>query len=244
MSGLRASFSVERASFALEIDLVVPEGTVTAVVGPNGSGKTTTLRTLAGLIQPTSGRIELGARVLDDETTHVVAAHRGMGVVFQEYLLFPHLSAVDNVAFGPLAHGVHRARALDAAQSWLARFGLSEFSNVRPAQLSGGQAQRVALARALVLEPQLLLLDEPMAALDASTRTEVRRELAVELRAYGGATVLVTHDPSDALALADELIVLESGRVVQRGTPSEVAAAPANDYVRGLFDRPHGDDLA
>jgi molybdate transport system ATP-binding protein len=211
---------------------------VTAVVGPNGSGKTTSLRALAGLIRPTSGHIRLGNRVLDDDTVHVSAAHRGTGVVFQDYLLFPHLSAVENVAFGLIARGTRRASALETAQSWLTRFDLADFAAVRPAQLSGGQAQRVALARALILEPELLLLDEPMAALDASTRTEVRRDLATQLRAYGGATVLVTHDASDALALADELVVLDRGSVVQRGVPSEVATSPANDYVAGLFEHP------
>jgi molybdate transport system ATP-binding protein len=236
VSGLVASFTVERPVFTLSIDLPVPAGSVTAVVGPNGSGKTTTLKALAGLIRPTSGIIQLGDRVLDDATTHVSAAGRGTGVVFQDYLLFPHLSAIENVAFGLIARGTRHAVALDAALPWLARFGLASFAAVRPEHLSGGQAQRVALARALILEPQLLLLDEPMAALDASTRMEVRRDLVTELRAYGGSTVLVTHDPSDALALADEIVVLEAGTVVQRGVPAEVAAAPVNEYVAGLFE--------
>ncbi|HEX4058683.1 MAG TPA: ABC transporter ATP-binding protein [Galbitalea sp.] len=236
MSGLHASFTVERPAFTLTIDLEVGTSTVTAVVGPNGSGKTTTLMALAGLIRPTSGHIRLGERTLDDDTRYVSAAHRGAGVVFQDYLLFPHLSAVENVAFGLIARGTHRAVALDAARRWLARLDLENFAAVRPGQLSGGQAQRVALARALILEPELLLLDEPMAALDASTRTEVRRDLITELRAYNGSTVLVTHDPTDALALADELIVLDAGSVVQRGIPAQVAATPANDYVAGLFE--------
>jgi molybdate transport system ATP-binding protein len=236
VSGLVASFTVERPVFTLDIDLAVPASTVTAVVGPNGSGKTTTLRTLAGLIRPTTGSIRLGDRVLDDGDAHVTAAHRGTGVVFQEYLLFPHLSAIENVAFGLIARGTRRAAALDAAAPWLERFGLTGFAAVRPQHLSGGQAQRVALARALILEPELLLLDEPMAALDASTRPEVRRELVGELRAYGGSTVMVTHDPSDALALADEIVVLESGVVAQRGTPADVAANPVNEYVAGLFE--------
>jgi molybdate transport system ATP-binding protein len=237
VSNLLASFTVERPTFTLSIDLSVSGSSVTAVVGPNGSGKTTTLRALAGLIRPSSGDIRLGDRVLDDEATHLTPAHRDTGVVFQDYLLFPHLSSIENVAFGLIARGERRAAALDAAKPWLARFGLTDFAGVRPQHLSGGQAQRVALARALILGPELLLLDEPMAALDASTRVDVRRDLATELRAYGGSTVLVTHDPSDALALADELVVLESGSVVQRGAPAAVAAAPANDYVAGLFER-------
>jgi molybdate transport system ATP-binding protein len=241
VSGLTAALVVERPAFRLDLALDVPAGTVTAVVGPNGSGKTTTLRTLAGLLRPTSGRITLNGRTLDraaEEASadlHVPPADRGAGVVFQDYLLFPHLSAAENVAFGLVAHGATRRDALRSAREWLDRFGLADFAAIRPAQLSGGQAQRVALARALALEPPLLLLDEPMAALDASTRIEVRAELVQQLRAFGGATVLVTHDPSDALVLADQLLVLERGTVAQSGAPGEVAEAPVNDYVAGLF---------
>lgn len=236
-TGLAATIVVERPAFRLELTLTVPRGTITAVVGPNGSGKSTTLRALAGLLRPTRGSVILDGRVLDDTTAdiHTPPAQRGAGVVFQDYLLFPHLTAAENVAFGLIAHGTARAVALASAHRWLDRFGLADFAGIRPAQLSGGQAQRVAIARALALEPPLLLLDEPMAALDASTRIEVRTELAQQLRAFGGATVLVTHDPSDALVLSDELLVLENGHVAQSGTPRAVADAPINDYVAGLF---------
>lgn len=237
MSGLIGSIEVIRPAFSLSVDLDVPAGTVTAVVGPNGSGKTTTLRALAGLVRPTSGHIRLGDRTLDDSDVHVAARNRGIGVVFQDYLLFPHLTAAENIAFGPIAHGVARTAALKAAHEWLDRFELSDFAEVRPRQLSGGQAQRVALARALILEPPLLLLDEPLAALDVTTRASVRVRLSDVLRAYGGSTVLVTHDPADALALADQLVVLGAGVVVQRGIPADVAAAPLNSYVAGLFER-------
>lgn len=237
MSGLVASIEVARPTFRLALDLDVPAGTITAVVGPNGSGKTTTLRSLAGLVRPTSGHIRLGDRVLDDENVHVSARDRGVGVVFQDYLLFPHLTAAENIAFGLIAHGSARTEALVAAQAWLDRFELSTYAGVRPAKLSGGQAQRVALARALILEPPLLLLDEPLAALDASTRGSVRAQLREVLGGYGGSTVIVTHDPTDALALADQLVVLETGGIVQRGIPAEVAAAPVNAYVAGLFER-------
>ena len=237
MSGLTASIGVARPKFELAVSLDVPAGTITAIVGPNGSGKTTTLRALAGLVRPTSGRVQLGTRILDDRDVHVSARDRGIGVVFQDYLLFPHLSALENIAFGPIAHGVARATALASAAEWLDRLGLADFASVRPRQLSGGQAQRVALARALILEPPLLLLDEPLAALDAGTRESVRSGLRDELGAYGGSTVLVTHDPADALALADQLVVLDAGSVVQRGVPSAVAAAPLNAYVAGLFER-------
>ncbi|MDQ1528928.1 MAG: molybdate transport system ATP-binding protein [Actinomycetota bacterium] len=234
-SGLDAVIVVERPAFRLDLALAVPPGTVTAVVGPNGSGKSTTLRALAGLLRMTSGHIRLGDRVLDEGDLHVTAASRGAGVVFQDYLLFPHLSALENVAFGLHAHGMPHKAALGQAREWLDRFALADFAGIRPGQLSGGQAQRVALARAMVLEPELLLLDEPMAALDASTRVEVRAELAAKLRSYGGSTVLVTHDPTDALALADEVVVLDHGSVVQRGPVRAVARAPVNDYVAGLF---------
>jgi molybdate transport system ATP-binding protein len=237
MSGLSASIEIVRAGFTLALDLEVHAGTIAAVVGPNGSGKTTTLRALAGLVRPSSGTIRLGERVLDSPAGHVDVRDRGIGVVFQDYLLFPHLSALENIAFGPIAHGTPRAVALAAAESWLDRFELGEFASIRPSELSGGQAQRIALARALILEPPLLLLDEPLAALDASTRGSVRRQLTEVLGAFGGATVLVTHDPADAIALADQLVVLEAGRVAQRGSPSEVAANPVNEYVAGLFER-------
>lgn len=237
MSGLVADFRVQRAEFTLELALDVAPGGITAVVGPNGSGKTTTLRTLAGLLWPLSGRIELNGRVLDDVDTdaHVTASARDTGVVFQDYLLFPHLSVADNVAFGLVARGQRSRQARSAAGAWLERLAIGDLAAKRPGELSGGQAQRVALARALVLEPPLLLLDEPMSALDASTRVEVRNAVAAQLSTYSGATVLVTHDAADALALADHTIVLERGRVVQRGPTRDVAAAPVNAYVAGLF---------
>jgi molybdate transport system ATP-binding protein len=237
MSGLTASIEVTRPVFTLSLELEVPAGSVVAVVGPNGSGKTTTLRALAGLVRPTAGSIRLGDRMLDDTAAgvHVEVRNRDIGVVFQDYLLFPHLSAADNIAFGLLAHGTAKTKALACAHEWLARFDLTEFAAVRPRQLSGGQAQRVALARALILEPPLLLLDEPLAALDVGTRANVRRQLKEVLGAYGGSTVLVTHDPADAIALADQVVVLEAGKVAQRGVPTEVAASPVNEYVAGLF---------
>ena len=234
--GLVANFAVDRGRFRLDLDLEVSPGTVTAIVGPNGAGKSTTLRALAGLLRPTAGRVELGSRVLDDAASghHVIPARRGIGVVFQDYLLFPHLSALENVAFGLLARGAQRRDALSRAGAWLDRLGLREFASSRPGALSGGQAQRVALARALVTEPSLLLLDEPLAALDAGARLDVRADLAGRLRGYGGATVMVTHDPVDAIALADDMVVLDEGRIVQRGTPLDISRAPANEYVAGL----------
>jgi molybdate transport system ATP-binding protein len=249
-SGLAARVVVERAAFRLDLDLGVPAGSATAVVGPNGAGKSTLLRALAGLVPLTAGRIALDGRTLeeagDGRATRIPVEHRGIGVVFQDHLLFPHLSALANVAFGPRAHGASRADAEGRARALLDRLGIAHLADRRPAALSGGQSQRIALARALVLEPPLLLLDEPMAALDAGTRLDVRDLLAEELRRFGGAAVLVTHDPVDALALADRIVVLEDGRVVQEGAPAEVAGRPATAYVARLvgMNRVEGRDAA
>ncbi|WP_435092022.1 ABC transporter ATP-binding protein [Clavibacter michiganensis] len=235
--GLDARVVVERAAFRLDVALAVPAGSTTAVVGPNGAGKSTLLRALAGLAPLTAGRVALDGRVLEDpggSAARIPAEGRGIGVVFQDHLLFPHLSALANVAFGPRARGVARAVADSRARALLDRLGIADLADRRPAALSGGQSQRVALARALVLEPSLLLLDEPMAALDTGTRLDVRELLADELLRFGGAAVLVTHDPVDALALADRIHVLEDGRQVQEGAPAEVAARPATDYVARL----------
>ncbi len=235
--GLDARVVVERAAFRLDVALAVPAGSTTAVVGPNGAGKSTMLRALAGLAPLTAGRVALDGRVLEDpggSAARIPAEGRGIGVVFQAHLLFPHLSALQNVAFGPRAHGVAPAVADGRARALLDRLGIAHLADRRPAALSGGQSQRVALARALVLEPSLLLLAEPMAALDAGTRLDVRELLADELLRFGGAAVLVTHDPVDALALADRIQVLEDGRQVQEGAPAEVAARPATAYVARL----------
>ncbi|MFS4507004.1 ABC transporter ATP-binding protein [Clavibacter sp. Sh2141] len=238
VGGIAARVVVERAGFRLDVDVRVPAGSVAAVVGPNGAGKSTLLRALAGLVPLTAGRVALDGRVLEEagagRAVRIPAEGRGAGVVFQDHLLFPHLTALANVAFGPRAQGVPRADAEDRARALLDRLGIAHLADRRPARLSGGQSQRVALARALVLEPPLLLLDEPMAALDAGTRLDVRDLLAEELRRFGGAAVLVTHDPVDALALADRIHVLEGGRVVQEGAPAEVAARPATAYVARL----------
>ncbi len=234
--GLAADLRVGRADFSLEVDLAIEPGGVLALLGPNGAGKSTALQALAGLVPLRGGSITLAGRCLDDPGVGVFvpASERGVGMVFQDYLLFPHLSAVDNVAFGLRAAGVPRRSARDQARDWLDRMGLVALAHVKPGALSGGQAQRVALARALAPGPQLLLLDEPLAALDASTRMEVRTELRRHLADFGGCTLLVTHDPLDAMVLADSLVVIEDGRVVQRGRTAEVARAPRTDYVARL----------
>ena len=234
--GLRADLDVRRAAFRLSMRLTVEPGEVLAVLGPNGAGKSTALQALAGLVPLSGGAVELGGTVLDDPAAglRVPTEARRVGVVFQEYLLFPRMSALDNVAFGLRARGVPRRTAAARAASWLDRMGLADHARSRPGSLSGGQAQRVALARALAPDPALLLLDEPLAALDAGTRIEVRAALRHHLGGYDGCTVLVTHDALDAMVLGDRLVVVEDGRVVQQGTPQEVAVAPRTDYVARL----------
>ena len=214
----------------------MPPGRVVGLLGPNGAGKTTLLRVLAGLLPPDEGCVVLDGRVLDDTSAavHVPVEQRPVGVVFQSYVLFPHLSALENVAFGLRSRGVPKAEARARAAEWLERVGLAEFRASKPKQLSGGQAQRVALARALATEPRLLLLDEPLAALDASTRLETRRELRRQLEGYDGVRLLVTHDPMEAMALAERLIVLEAGHISQVGTPQEISEQPRSRYVADL----------
>jgi len=226
---LHAVIEVERGGFSLDIDLTVEAGETVAVLGPNGAGKTTLLRALAGLV-PIAGRVELDGDVLDDSAVgrHVPTEERRVGIVFQDHVLFPHMTVLENVAFG-----LKRDRSR-VARGWLDRSGLGDKAGVMPGELSGGQAQRVGLLRTLVTEPRLLLLDEPLAALDVSVRAEVRRELSRQLAGFTGIRILVTHDPLEAIALADRLVVLEQGKVVQTGLPSEVTARPRSRFVADL----------
>ncbi|RZS90958.1 molybdate transport system ATP-binding protein [Motilibacter rhizosphaerae] len=235
MKGLAAKVSAERGEFRLDVDLSVAPGEVLAVLGPNGAGKTTLLRTLCGLDPLRAGRIELRGRLLDDGRTSLAPEHRRVGVVFQDYRLFPHLSVRDNVAFGRRSSGSSRHEAAHSAQHWLERLGIADLADRRPGALSGGQAQRVALARALAGAPDLLLLDEPLAALDAETRHGVRGQLAAHLRDPARPALLVTHDPLEAMVLGDRLLVLEGGRATQTGRPAEVARRPATAYVARLL---------
>ncbi|MBU6316702.1 MAG: ABC transporter ATP-binding protein [Acidobacteria bacterium] len=233
---MQSRLLLRRGDFVLDLPITVEPGEVVAVLGPNGAGKTTALRLLAGLEALDDGTLVVDGTVLDDPAAGVFvpAERRSVGVVFQEYLLFPHLSALENVAFGLRARGASAREARATGERWLERVGLQAMGARRPGQLSGGQQQRVALARALAFGPRVLLLDEPLAALDAGTRSEVRRDLRRHLDDFGGCTVLVTHDPVDAYALADRVVVLEEGRVVQHGTLAEVAANPRSRYVAEL----------
>jgi molybdate transport system ATP-binding protein len=233
---LRARIVRTLGNFTLDVELEAEPGEVIAILGPNGAGKSTVLRCLAGLLPIDDGHIELDGHVLDDPVTNVFVApeRRPVAVVFQDYLLFPNLSAVENVAFGLRARGVARSEARARAVAWLERVGLSDHAGHRPRSLSGGQAQRVALARALATEPRLLLLDEPLAALDAGSRSDVRRDLRRHLGTFDGIRLLVTHDPVDAYALADRLIIIEGGRVAQAGAIADVTARPRSRYIAEL----------
>jgi molybdate transport system ATP-binding protein len=226
---LTASLAVARGAFDLSLSLAVEPGRTLALLGPNGAGKSTALGALAGIVE-SNGSIILNSRRLDD----LAVEQRRVGYVFQDYLLFPHLSVLENVAFGPRSLGQPKAVARIAAGEWLERLGISELSARRPAQLSGGQAQRVALGRALAASPELLLLDEPLAALDVEVRADVREELARHLKDWGGLTIVVTHSLEDVAALADDVVVLEKGRATQRGTVRELVKAPATQYISRL----------
>ncbi|QYJ02605.1 ABC transporter ATP-binding protein [Nocardioides panacisoli] len=213
----------------LDVALTAAPGDVVAVVGPNGAGKTTLVQALAGL-QPAAG----SATLAGTDLTGLPARERRIGLVFQDQRLFPHLDAVENVAFGPRSRGVRRPEARALAQEWLTRLGVADLAHRRPGALSGGQAQRVAIARALAADPDLLLLDEPFTGLDVGVAAALRIELAHHLAEFGGVTVMVTHDALDALTLATRVVVLDEGRVAQTGTPDEVAARPRTEHVARL----------
>ncbi len=233
---LHAHVGLRRGALRLDAELVVATGDVVVLLGPNAAGKTTLLRALAGLLSLETGRVVLDGEVLDDPAAgvHVPTEERPIGMLFQDYLLFPHLSALDNVAFGLRTRGLSRREARAAAAGWLERVGMDAGERAHPKALSGGQAQRVALARALVTDPRMLLLDEPLAALDAGSRAGLRRELSRHLTTFEGTCLVVTHDPVEAMALADQLVVLEAGSVTQAGTPADVTAHPRSRYIADL----------
>jgi molybdate transport system ATP-binding protein len=236
MMPLAIDATVHRGDFTLSVRADLAPGSVTAVLGPNGAGKSTLLRALAGLVPLDGGSIAIDGRVVDRaDGVFVPPRDRAVGVVFQDYALFPHLTVLDNVAFGPQSRGLGRSAARTRARETLDRLGIADLAGRRPAAVSGGQAQRVALARALATEPDVLLLDEPMAALDVETREAVRIELDEQLSTFAGCVVLVTHDPLDAMLLADRVIVLEGGRIVQDGPPAELARRPATTYTAALM---------
>lgn len=221
------------AARRVRLALSVAEGETVAVMGPNGAGKSTLFGLCAGLLRPDAGRVSLDGRVLADARGTWVPPHRrGIALLAQEPLLFPHLTVLDNVAFAPRAAGRTRAAARTAAERWLGEVDAAELASRRPAQLSGGQAQRVAIARALAAEPQVLLLDEPFAALDVAAAPALRRLLRRVLE--GRTALVVTHEPLDAHLLAGRVVVLEGGRVAESGPTAELLERPRSRFAAGL----------
>ena len=231
-----ARLTIRRSDFELRAEIHAQEGEVVAVLGPNGSGKSTLVRAIAGLEPIDEGRISLNGVVVDDtdRDVFVMPESRRLGVMFQDCSLFPTLSIADNIAFGLRAKGMRRAMARTRAEEWLERFSLESFGGRRPSSLSGGQTQRVALARALATEPAVLLLDEPTSALDVRAKAEIRRDLLRLRRERPVTTLLITHDPLDAFALADRVVVLEDGRVVQSGALDDVASHPRSRHIADM----------
>jgi len=225
LAGVTKSYGPVRALDA--IDLAVYEGELLSLLGPSGCGKTTTLNVVAGFVEPDGGRVSIDG----SDVTAVPAYRRGLGVVFQSYALFPHMSVGDNVAFGLRERGVSRREAAARVDEALALVRLPGAAGRRPQQLSGGMQQRVALARALVIRPRVLLLDEPLAALDKKLREEMRAELRDIQKTVGITTVFVTHDQHEALGLSDRIAVMNAGRIEQLGPPREIYERPATRFV-------------
>lgn len=225
LSDLTLSYGSTVAVPNLNLDVV--EGELIALLGPSGCGKTTTMRAIAGLLTPTSGRIAIDGR----DVTRVQANKRGIGLVFQSYALFPHLSAFENVAFGLRLQRLPEAEIRSRTESGIATVGLAGFETRKPAEMSGGQQQRLALARSLVMEPKVLLLDEPLSNLDARLRLEMRTELQRVQKDTGVTMVFVTHDQAEALALADRIVLMKDGKIEQLGTPAELYAHPVTAFA-------------
>jgi putative spermidine/putrescine transport system ATP-binding protein len=241
LTGLTKTFGETRAVDALDLDIAA--GEFFSMLGPSGSGKTTVLRLIAGFETPTDGTIEL----FGEDVTAKAAFDRPVNTVFQDYALFPHMTVLENIAYGLRVRGVGRAERLERAQAALDSVRLASFGSRKPAQLSGGQRQRVALARATVVQPKALLLDEPLGALDLKLREQMQVELKELQRELGITFIFVTHDQEEALTLSDRIAVFNDGRIAQLGTPSEIYERPASPFVAdfvgtsNLFD---GDDAS
>jgi len=217
------------------LDLTVQPGELVCLLGPSGCGKSTVLRIAAGLEELQCGRVRMHGRVVADDRVDLPPDQRGVGLVFQDYALFPHLPVIDNVAFG--LHAVSAERRRDRALAVLEQVGMAESADAFPHTLSGGQQQRVALARALAPQPRLMLLDEPFSGLDARLRDQIRDETLHVLKASGAATLLVTHDPEEAMFMADRIALMRDGTIVQDGTPTHLYYRPADAFVAGFFSQ-------
>jgi iron(III) transport system ATP-binding protein len=213
------------------VDFAVPKGTLTTILGPSGCGKTTLLRMVAGLDAPTSGRILIDG----EDVTDLGPAERNVSMVFQSYALFPHMSVLGNVGYGLSVSGMPRTRAAERARAAMASVGLAGYDERLPSQLSGGQQQRVAVARALVLEPSVMLFDEPLSNLDARLRRSMREEIRALQQRLALTVVYVTHDQSEALAVSDQIIVMDCGAIAQHGTPQDLYERPASSFVAGFM---------
>src|SRR6187549_3476433 len=231
--GLSKSFGARDASFAAvaDLDLEIKDNSFVTLLGPSGCGKTTTLRLIAGYIVPDKGTIEVDGRVLSSPGAVVSPEARGMGMVFQNYAVWPHKTVFENVVFGLKLRRVPAAAAKKQVETALSLVNLAGLEGRYPNELSGGQQQRVALARSLVVEPSILLLDEPLSNLDAKLRERMRTELKTLQRRTGITFVYVTHDQAEAMALSDRIVVFNKGRVQQVGTPRDVYERPANLFV-------------
>ncbi len=229
LEGVGKRYGVVRALKPL--DLVVQPGTLVTLLGPSGCGKTTLLRLVAGLETATEGRILLGGQ----DVTQLAAGERNVSMVFQSYALFPHLNVLDNVAYGLVSSGVKRAEARLRAEATLGTVGLAGYGARLPSELSGGQQQRVAVARALVLEPELLLFDEPLSNLDTRLRRSMREEIRALQQRLGLTVLYVTHDQAEAMAISDRIVVLRDGAIAQAGTPRELYEQPASVFVAGFM---------
>ena len=237
MNPLNAQIIRRVGSFDLDVSLRISPGETVALLGPNGAGKSTVVAAISGSDfdgDTTGTNIALGGRRFEHSTDFMPPEARGIGVVFQDALLFEHMTVLDNVAFADRSRGSSRRASRQAARGWLDRLDLDALAVRHPSALSGGQAQRVAIARALASMPDLLLLDEPLSALDVETRSDIRRVLREHLQDFEGPRLLVTHDPADAFLLADRLDVIEEGRITQSGTPDEIRRSPATPYVAAL----------
>lgn len=233
VENLSFSYPNSKENVLQGIHFNVQQGAIVCILGESGSGKSTILRLLAGLEAPGQGMIEINDQIVVDDNQFVLPENREIGVVFQDYALFPHMTVAENIRFG--IKNKKQDYKEDKLEEVLNLVGLEETKTSYPHQLSGGQQQRISLARSLAIDPALIVMDEPFSSLDASLQARIRGELESIIKQAGITSVFVSHDKDDALSIADKIVVLREGRIVQTGSPQEVNSTPASDYVAGLF---------